>query len=182
MPRNRSMMQAERRALRPAWRLAMATALVFALGSWQARPARAEESPRGDLKIEGTHISRILLDGGEGEAHTEELTDPCGTVKVPVGTYRVQRVELRGGYMSLSGGTGELKRIAITEDIPEVLKLGGPLRQEVQATRQGRLLILNYKLLGIGGEAYRSTSSGRPPRFTVYKGDRAIGSGQLEYG
>jgi hypothetical protein len=176
------MTQAERAAHRPAWPLAMATALVFALGSWQARPARAEESPRGDLKIEGQHISRILLDGGEGDSHIEELTDPCGTVKVPVGTYRVQRVELQGGYMSLSGGTGELTKIAVTEDIPEVLKLGSPLRQEVQVTRQGRLLILNYKLLGIGGEAYRSTSTVKPPRFTVYRGDKAIASGQFEYG
>jgi hypothetical protein len=156
-------------------------ACAFLVGSWEGRPAWAQEPPRGDLKIEGTRISKVILVGGDNH-HTEELTDPCGTVRVPVGTYRVQQVELRGGYASLGSTLAGVKGIAVTEDTPAALKVGGPLRQEVKVTRQGQMLILNHELLGVGGERYLDSSRQKPPQFAIYKGDKMITSSQFAYG
>jgi len=162
--------------------LAWAVACTLLLsGSWQARPAWGQDSARGELRIEGTHITKIILEGGD-DSHREELSDPCGSVSLPVGTYRVQHIELQGGYACQAPGLVGLKSIAVMEGTPDVLKVGGPLRQEVKVRRQGRMLVLNYELLGIGGEKYSDTSRTKPPHFAVCKGDKAIASGQFEYG
>ena len=165
---------------RKAWRAALIPLLSLGLWSWHPGPAWAQDpcSPRGELRIEGQDIHKINLEGEQ----SQELTDPCGTVRPQVGTYVVQSVELKGGFVSAGQMAGRLGKIAIIEDTPSVLKAGGPLRQEITARRQGRLLILNYRLVGIGGESYRNLSSGRAPRFTVLRGDKAVGSGQFEYG
>ena len=62
-------------------------------------------------------------------------------------------------------------------------KIGGPLKSMVTVERANKSLVLNFKIVGQGGEAYRS-SGGRDtaPRFTVFKGVKQIHSGQFEYG
>ena len=72
--------------------------------------------------------------------------------------------------------------VEVDEDKPAVLKVGAPLKQIVKATRQGRVLALDYKLSGIGGETYVRDDRSKPPTFTVYKGDKKIASGTFEYG
>jgi len=162
------------------WVWAMACALLLS-GSWQARPTWGQDPARGELRIEGTHISKIILDGGD-DSHTDELSDPCSSVSLPVGAYRLQRIELQGGYICWARALLGSDPIVIIEDTPEVLKVGGPLRQEITAGCRGRTLVLRYALLGIGSERYTPVIRDRPPRFTVFKGRKAVASGQFEYG
>jgi hypothetical protein len=63
-----------------------------------------------------------------------------------------------------------------------VFKVGAPLKQTVKTQRQGRILVLNYELLGIGGEIYTDSNRNKPPTFTVYKGDKEIASDKFEFG
>jgi len=166
---------ADRRLL--GWIVACAVLLPL----WQATQARGEEPPRGELRIEGAHITKLVIEGGDNP-HTEELTEPNACLRLPVGTYEVQRIELQGGYTCRVPGLAGLQKVVVMEDTPEVLKVGGPLRQEIKAARRGRMLILSHEILGIGGERYSEATRAKPPRFTVYKGDTAIASGQFEYG
>jgi hypothetical protein len=43
-------------------------------------------------------------------------------------------------------------------------------------------LLLNYELLGVGGEIYTGPDRAKPPTFTVCKGDKEIASGTFEFG
>ena len=143
-------------------------------------PTMAQD--RGELKIEGTHIARLVLHGGD-DGHTEEWTKLSGTLSLPVGTYRVQRLELSNGSACQSQGLVDLGPIEITKDEPAVLKAGGPLQQMIECRRQGYILLLSYSLRGIGNEPYSPPS--RPDqraKFTVYQGDKEIASGAFEYG
>ncbi len=56
------------------------------------------------------------------------------------------------------------------------------MRNIVQVKRSGGCLILDYKLLGRGGESYYCSEEHRSPGFVVYKGQSQIASGQFEYG
>jgi hypothetical protein len=161
--------------------LIQAVACAIALAAWPDGRAGAQDpsAPLGELRIEGQYIHKISLEG----ERTQDLVDPCGTVKVPVGAYVVRPVELKGGFVSTSRLPGDrFGKIVVTEDTPGVLKVGGPLRQEITARRQGRLLVLSYRCVGIGGENYRNILPGRAPRFTICKGGKAIASGHFEYG
>jgi hypothetical protein len=63
-----------------------------------------------------------------------------------------------------------------------MLKVGAPLKQTVRVQRQGGILVLNYELLGVGGEKYTGPDRSKPPTFTVYKGDKEIASDKFEFG
>jgi len=161
--------------------LAWAAACTVLWPLWQATPAGGQDTPRGELRIEGAYIKNLVLEGGDNP-HGEDLADPNASLRLPVGTYEVRRIELQGGYVCWAPGLAGLQRVAVMEDTTEVLKVGGPLRQEIKAARRGRMLILSHEILGIGGERYSEATRAKPPRFTVYKGDTAIASGQFEYG
>jgi hypothetical protein len=157
---------------------AAAALVVIATGVGFAQPPQAD---RGELRIEGTNISRLVLVGQDN--HREEWSHVSGSLSLPAGTYRVQQIELQGGYSAFPAGAGALAEIVISPDQPAVLKAGGPLRQTVSINRRGSVLVLNYGLVGIGDEEYRpATRSQEPPSFTVYKGNRTIASGKFEYG
>jgi hypothetical protein len=65
---------------------------------------------------------------------------------------------------------------------PNRLPSGAELRPVVKATRQGRTLKLEYKLLDAAGRNWAGRHRAKEPRFTVYKGNRQIGSGSFRYG
>ena len=156
------------------------TAILLTAGA-SVGLAQTAQPDKGELKIEGTHISRLILE--RQDKHREEWSNLSGSISVPVGTYRVQQIELQGGYSYASAGEADLSRITISPDQPAVLKAGGPLRPAVRTERRGRVLVLNYELVGIGSEKYRPVPTPQgPPSFTIYKGDRAIASGQFQYG
>jgi hypothetical protein len=140
----------------------------------------AGQQASGELKLEGEHVERLVLWRMDG--HTERFDRPGEVVELPVGQYQLHEAHLDGGYDCLQGGGAQNKWITIAENTPAVLKVGTPLKQILEVKRQGRTLALNYKLLGIGGEAYTRADRNNPPDFTVYKGEQEIASGQLSYG
>ena len=60
---------------------------------------------------------------------------------------------------------------------------GGPLTNHVNLSRRGRMLRLNYELLGKGG-AYEMAMVNfeHPPEFRIQQGERTLVSGKFEYG
>ena len=73
--------------------------------------------------------------------------------------------------------------IAIAGSEPALGATDGLLKPSVKIERQGRLLVLTYHAVDAQGAPY-STAEQRSlsPRFTIYKGQREIASGQFEYG
>jgi hypothetical protein len=142
-------------------------------------PAQEQKEVLGELKIKGDHIESLVLRHLD-DWHTESFEPPFESKKIPVGNYRLQNIRLEGGYYC---GTKNNITVSVKKDETAVFKIGAPLKSVIEAKRQGRFLVLDYKLLGIGGDLYRD--SGRPdtrPCFTVYKGDKVVGSGKFEYG
>jgi hypothetical protein len=59
--------------------------------------------------------------------------------------------------------------------------VGAPLKQVVKIGRQGPLLQISYKLVGVGGEPYASPRSIHP-RFIVLKDTIKVGGDEFEFG
>jgi len=143
--------------------------------------AQEQDSALGELKLEGKYIERLVLQRKDG--HTERFDQPDETIKLPMGEYRLQEVRLGGGYIFRSSRTPIRDWIMITEDKPAVLKVGAPLKHSVGIRRRGRILFLDYRLVGVGGEIYTGRMNrSKPPTFTVYKGDKEIASDKFEFG
>lgn len=108
-----------------------------------AQEADKQDLALGELKLQGKYIERLVLRRMDG--HIERFDQPAETIKLPVGEYLLD-ASLKGGYSCrfLSGDS----RVTVTEDKPVVLKFGAPLKQTVKAQRRGRILVLNYELLG----------------------------------
>jgi len=166
----------------------LVAAIILNLGFWPGSLC-AKETPTpsqhgtnlGELKVQGKYIERLVLrqkDGG-----TKKFDKPGETIKLPIGEYRLQEVRLESGYScGITTRISDANWVTVAEDKPAVLEVGAPLKQTVEVRRQGSLLLLNYKLLGAGGEAYTSDNRSDPPGFSVYKGDKKIASGKFEYG
>jgi hypothetical protein len=136
-------------------------------------------SAQGELRIEGTHITRLVL--RRDDDRTGEWSNLSGSIQLPVGTYQVRQLTLRDGYSCQPGSLTRLGPIEIRADAPAVLKAGGPLQQSIAVNRRGSMLILSYALHGIGGEKYTPHPAARA-RFTAYRGETAIATGAFEYG
>ncbi len=143
--------------------------------------ARDQSSVLGELKLEGKSIVRLIL-RREGDNERQTFRRPEQIIKLPTGKYTVQEVHLDGGYIYHASRGPKRRLVSVTSDEPATLKIGGPLKQTVKVSRQGRLLVMNYELLGVGGEQYTGGSSGEPPTFTVYRGDKEIASDKFEFG
>jgi len=135
----------------------------------------------GKLELEGESIVRLIL-RREGDNVRETFRRPEQIIKLPTGKYTVQEVHLDGGYICYASRGPKRHLVTVTSDEPATLKIGGPLKQTVKVNRQGRLLVMNYELLGVDGEQYTNGASGEPPTFTVYKGDKEIISDKFEFG
>ncbi len=147
-------------------------------------PSRAQPSPpdTGRLEIEGPTIERLTLRKFGPPPYNDSLVfdHPGPVVSLQMGDYLVDRIELKGGYYCYGGPMLTIR------DKPYRLKIGGPLKPTVSTTRGGRYIGLSYELRDAEGHTYGRQnvegSAGRPPRFTVYLGDRVVGSGAFEYG
>jgi len=142
--------------------------------------AQDQRSTLGELKLEGEHVERLVLQRKDG--HTERFDRPGEIIKLPLGEYRLQQVDLIGGHTCRVLRLSERGWIKVAEDRPAELKVGAPLKHTVEVKRQGRVLVLDYKLLGIGGENYTGGERSKPPSFTVFKGEQIIDSDQFQYG
>ena len=140
----------------------------------------AREKASGELKLEGKHIDRLILQGKDGKS--KWFDKPGETIELPAGQYQLWESRLDGGYVCVQGAGIENKWVTIAENKPAVLKVGAPLVQTLQVGRQGKALVLEYKLYGVGGEGYARADGSAPPGFKVYRDDQEIASGQLAYG
>ena len=141
----------------------------------QAQEANKQASTMGELKLEGKYIERLALKQMNGPI--KSIDHPAETTKLPTGKYLLQEVRLIDGYSCRNN-----QWVIIANDKPAVLKYGAPLKQTVKIKRQGNVLLLNYELLGCGGETYTSSNRSKPPTFTIYKGDKEIASDKFEFG
>jgi hypothetical protein len=142
--------------------------------------AKEQKKTLGELKLEGKHIERLVLCRKNGQ--TEQFNEPNQVLRLGVGKYRLQYVSLKGGYTCNSLRTSMYDWITIAENEPALLKMGAPLKQILEVKRQGKTLIMNYKLLGVGGEAYINADRSNPPGLTIYKGDKEIVNSSFAYG
>ena len=160
---------------------AVLCALCFAANAvfcQESRKETGQKPAQGELKLEGKYIKQLTLEREGG--NKVKFDQPGESIKVAVGKYRLREVQLEGGYACQIWSDDNW--VEVGEDKPAVLKVGAPLKQIAKATRQGRVLALDYKLSGIGGETYVRNERSKPPTFTVYKGDKKIASGTFEYG
>jgi hypothetical protein len=159
--------------------LVISIAIILSTGVTTC-PAQQQDSIQGELKLEGSHIEQIILRRRDGQ--TEKLKEPGETINLPLGEYRLQQVNLVGGYASWVLKLSEHNWFKVSKDKPVVLKVGAPLKNVIGVKRRGRVLVLDYKLLGIGGESYTGGDRRKPPSFTVYKNDQIIDSDKFQYG
>lgn len=160
--------------------ISFATVLLLLHVGINFSEVKDQSSTLGELKLEGKSIKRLIL-RREDNNEREEFRRPEQIIKLPTGKYCLQEVHLEGGYTSRSNNK-TIDWVTIAEDKPAVLKLGAPLKQTVKVQRQGSILVLNYEMLGGGGEKYTSSDRSKPPTFTVYKGDKEIASDKFEFG
>ena len=169
---------------------------------------RMTEQPTalGELQITGSFIQRLVLTGGP---YVVVLTQPPASVKVPLGRYHPYRVwltqgkaqayfnfglpqsgkanvveEVSGAQMPVLGAPPPEQAVVVDEQRTAVLAVGGPLTNWVSATHRGQNLVISYRLIGVGGGQYRLAAwgGGKPPRFTVGRSGKRVGSGQFEFG
>jgi hypothetical protein len=171
-----------------AWRILAAWAilpLASVLAADTARTKPAETPSTGELVLRGKHIQSLVLVGKHGE---RRVVGSPNRVSLPAGQYGVQEIQLKGGYCSYGdsdlptdGPPSHLLTIAAGKSCRP--KFGAPLNPSVKVKREGRLLTIDYVLLDGDGRKYRHPDYDRsPPTFTVYHGDRSVGSGKFEYG
>ena len=138
----------------------------------------------GELKITGQFIKRLLLPGGP---YLVVLDQPAGDVQVPAGTYSQPSVRLeKSGIAAFDNGglQASSRRIVVNGKTPAILAAGGPLTNSVAVSRHGRDLLMNYQLIGPGGQTYQPANRdySHPPEFAIYKGEKKIASGKFEFG
>ena len=156
------------------------SALVLVHGSAVATHGGQEEV--GELRIEGEGLKELILKDEAGRHKTIDQFD--SPVTLAKGEYSIESITLQGGHASSYSHIPGGLRVVVDVNAPATLKIGAPLRQVVKVTRQGPVIVLNYELIGQGGEQYRvnRTQNCPGPSFTVYRGDREVGSGTFEFG
>ncbi|OHB54495.1 MAG: hypothetical protein A2173_05745 [Planctomycetes bacterium RBG_13_44_8b] len=162
--------------------LLVSVIILFGIGIFpcEAQQAANRQSEMGEIKLEGKNIQRLVLQS-KGDSQ-ETFKQPGESINLPPGEYKLYEVRLQGGYICHAWIDPNTPSVTVTPQTPAVLKIGAPLKQSVEVERQGRVLTLNYKLLGAGGENYSFERRDKPPIFTVYKADKEIASGNFEFG
>ena len=162
------------------WSLIASVASLAILAS--VSTASDDTAGTGECRIQGEHIKLLVLQHETGKEQV--LSEPGSSVILPVGEYRLQRIVLEGDHSCEPSRFPAGYRLTVEPNTPAILKVGAPLRQVIQADRQGPVMALTYKLIGQGGEQYsiNRTPNGPPPSFAVYKGGRKVASGNFEYG
>jgi hypothetical protein len=151
-----------------------------------AKPTSAERE--GTLEIVGKGIEKLVI-GGPLPAQEHVFDRPGPSVPLPGGRYWIKELVLRGGFQRRPriGGPDRLtmNQFTIVPGQTCRLELWAALTSTVTAQRRGRVLKLDYALVGADaadGWQYSSRDRSAPPRFTIYQGGREIGSGTFEYG
>lgn len=144
-----------------------------------------QDATLGELQLAGKFIHRLVLQGSD---KLVILDRPEPTVQVPVGSYSEIKIWLQEGgvaaYRDFQRIPSIRNNLLITTNQPAALAAGGPLTNSIAVTRRGGNLLLNYQLLGLGGEAYQLAARdySKPPEFTVFSGEKQIATGKFEFG
>jgi len=161
-------------------------AYVQAAGAPQYRIDLEERrADLGELRLSGKFIKRVILPGGK---FTVVLDQPAPVVKVPVGSYGQCQTQLKQGGAEAYRETARFNRsptdkvTTVSATQPVVLAVGGPLTNSVGVNRHGRSLILNYLLVGAGGDVYQMIGARRQPEYAAYREGKKIASGKFEFG
>jgi hypothetical protein len=162
--------------------------LVFALAGAASEMDEAVADPASAepamcrLRIEGRAIERLTL--ADEHERVTAVPQPGESVSLPAGRYRVQEVDLTGGFQCAMYAAGPDEWVQLAADQTPVLKLGAPLTPQVRVKRVGRLLKLDYELVDAAGRKYvqRGVAGAVPPTFTVSKDGQTLGTGSFEYG
>ncbi|MCE5248591.1 hypothetical protein LLG96_00075 [bacterium] len=142
--------------------------------------------PAGTLILDGTNISRLVLETSEPESLAAVVLDSPGTtVTIPARSYVVKNVFIDSGNNSLGlFYSSPMLPVKVTVDNPAHLPIGSPLIHTAEVKRFGSTLAMTYCIKGAGGELYDQTKRDNlsAPKFTVYHNNRKIASGSFRYG
>ncbi len=83
--------------------------------------APSEDSLTGKLAINPEYIERLVLVDDQG--HRKEFDKPTETLNLPPGRYRLQQVNLTGGYQCYAFTEQGLEWITVSPNEPANLKL-----------------------------------------------------------
>ena len=134
----------------------------------------------GRLRLEGANIHRLVMEA-PGKP-TVVLDDPPAMVQVPIANYIHQKVSLKRG---VTEATADFARpVEVKGNSEVVFRVGGPLTNSVSVERRGNFLVLNYKLLGVGGIPYQLSGDTRSvaPQFAIHQNGRRLATGKFEFG
>jgi|GEM_PF-2460478 len=140
----------------------------------------------GQMEIPGKEIRSLSLQSANTILFPEITETP---VAVPAGQYRCRELSLKGKEEFRMITPQHIDNLMCT--VPEkgtgLFKAGAPLNHTVDVVRSGNTLKFNYKLAGIGGEAYdvrqvTGYDDSKKPRVEIYKGDLLLASGAFEFG
>jgi hypothetical protein len=170
---------ARRFAFLPALTAALLS-IVGHLSAGEVSHGSAPESATCRLNIRGSGVEAVTL--VDENYNRQQFQHPGAHVSLPPGRYHVEEIKLQSGLECHVYPFSDDVWFTLSPDKPHDLPLGAPLKPEVAVTRQGRIVMLNYKLRGVGGYEYVSSNRNRPPQFTVYRGERMVGSDDFQYG
>jgi hypothetical protein len=135
----------------------------------------------GQLDIQADGCSHLRL---RDDQQVVLLNRPAGRISLPVGTYQVDNFLLSSGadkrpaprFVSCAG------RVSILLGQTTPLRLGAPLTNGVEVSRERNLLHLKHRLTGVGGERYECREFLHGPSFTIHRGPLKIAGGTFPFG
>lgn len=84
----------------------------------------------------------------------------------------------------MPGSSRAKVRSGVNPEKANELKAAAPLNHSVKVSRTGRVLKLDYKLIGSDGKTYSlwDISDRSKPTFSIYHNDMKVGGGTFEFG
>jgi len=162
---------------RVSFGLAVLAVWVTGLGAGESS---ANEAETGELKLEAAFVEKLVLTSEDNRRHR---VDPSAeTLALPPGRYRPLEVTLRGDYQCWPHQVRSAEWVTVSGGQSPALKVGAPLKHKIRLERQGALLVVNYELLGQGGEKYSPPRAAGKPRFVVYRKAEQVFAADFEYG
>lgn len=139
--------------------------------------------PTGEVELVGEKIGLAVFDAPE--AFDTVVGRPAGRFRVPANQKLSMRLVLDSRTTSAPGGfwgwkeleplkPGEFRRI----------RAGAPLHSEVKVSQHGQNALLDYALLGQGGEYYLPYGKAwiSKPQYTIRRGEKLLTRGEFEFG
>ena len=127
-----------------------------------------------DLRVAGSFLHRMVLE--RPREYTVVLDSPLSSTKVPKGTSQVSQVWIKSGTNQAVRKPMPPVMIDVTNGMS--FTAGGPLTNSVTLSRRGRILVIDYRLTGAGGDEYRLVPADRthPPGFVISQAGKVVRS------